>query len=136
MIDSCTRPSRKSDAALLGQLHLLSTALSKAIQLTPAWCANAKLCGAAIADGLTFQTRVAKTLDNVSVYWRSGKNADGSVQVVRTPHGPTVLVISSKPVAGTTRDCETHTKALIVKNQTVALSTKGKASAFADRRTF
>jgi hypothetical protein len=58
-----------------------------------------------------------------------GRKPDGSVQVVNTKQGATVLVISSRPSAETAGDCDTRKRALVVNRARVRISTKEKKSA-------
>jgi hypothetical protein len=58
-----------------------------------------------------------------------GRKPDGSVQVVNTKQGATVLVISSRPSADTAGDCDTRKRALVVDQGRVKISTKEKKSA-------
>jgi hypothetical protein len=58
-----------------------------------------------------------------------GRKPDGSVQVLDTKQGATVLVISSRPRAETAGDCDTRKRALVVDRARVKISTKEKRSA-------
>lgn len=58
-----------------------------------------------------------------------GRKPDGSVQVVNTKQGATVLVISSRPSAESAGDCDTRKRALVVNRARVKISTKEKRSA-------
>lgn len=59
-----------------------------------------------------------------------GKRADGSVQVESTKQGPTLLVISSKPIPGREGDCDSKVRAVVVREQEVLVSAKMKESYF------
>ena len=58
-----------------------------------------------------------------------GRKPDGSVQVVNTKQGATVLVISSRPSTETAGDCDTRKRALVVDHGRVRISPKEKKSA-------
>jgi hypothetical protein len=63
-----------------------------------------------------------------------GERADGTVQVENTKQGKTILVVSSKPIAGRDGDCDTHVKAVVIGSGEARISSKTKDSYFCGSR--
>lgn len=80
---------------------------------------------------LAIQTDTASEIKTIDLPepCKLGRKPDGSVQVVNTKQGATVLVISSRPSGGTAGDCDTRKRALVVDQGRVKISTKVKKSA-------
>lgn len=80
---------------------------------------------------LTIQTDTGSEIKTIDLPepCKLGRKSDGSVQVVNTKQGATMLVISSRPSTETAGDCDTRKRALVVDQGRVRISTKVKKSA-------
>lgn len=95
---------------------------------------QAEIAGVKVAlRGCQLTVQTAAGADNLTIDLPEpcsfGRKPDGSVHVVQTKQCATALVISSRPSAEHTGDCDTRKRAVVVDHGRVKISAKEKKSA-------